>query len=92
MSVSVMKTLRSDLDLPFYRERVRQCLELAQMSRSVPPIKSRLEALAQLYQQRIDDLERGTEQSPPLAPDQRSDDPNQLISDTVSAHALHHSD
>ena len=71
VSVPVMtKTLRSDLDLPFYRDRVRSVLELAEMSRSVPPIKSRLEALARKYQQQIDDLERGNAESPPLAPDQ----------------------
>jgi hypothetical protein len=64
--------LRSDPNLSFYRERVRQCLELAEVSRSVPSIKSRLEALAQKYQQRIDDLKRTSQASPPLAPDQTS--------------------
>jgi hypothetical protein len=44
-----------------YRERTLLCAELADMSRSVPLIRSRLEALARTYRQRVIDLERGSD-------------------------------
>jgi hypothetical protein len=84
----VMKTVRSDLDLPFFRDRVRYCIELAEMSRSVPSIKFRLEALARKYRQRLDDLESTSQESPPLVPDHRDDGSHQLMSGAVSANAL----
>jgi hypothetical protein len=76
--------------LSFYRERVRQCLELAEVSRSVPSIKSRLKALAQKYQQQIDDIERTSQESPPLSPDQPCT--VERTSATVSASIFHHSE
>jgi hypothetical protein len=93
VSVPVMaNVLRSGLNLTFYRDRVRQCLELAEVSRSVPSIKFRLEALAQHYQQRIEFLERTSQASPPLAPDQHCDSSVQSMLGTVSANILHHSE
>jgi hypothetical protein len=86
----MVSTLSSDLNLSFYRERIRQCLELADGSRSVPAIKSRLEALARNYQQRIDELEGLSRASPPLVPDQRSDDSLQSTSSTVGTKVLYH--
>jgi hypothetical protein len=47
-----------------------------------------LKALARKYRQRLDDFERGTEESPPLAPDHRHDGYIQSTSGTVSANAL----
>jgi hypothetical protein len=82
--------LSPKLDLSFYRARTRQCLELADVSRSVPAIKSRLEALARNYQQRIEELERLSRASPPLVPDQRTHDSLQSISSTVGTKALYH--
>ena len=66
---TVASSLYSVDNLLFYRERVRECLELAEVSRSVPSIKTRLEALARKYQSWIDDLEGTSHASPPLAPD-----------------------
>jgi hypothetical protein len=90
----MMNVLRSELDPRFYRERVRFCLELAEMSEAVPSIKSRLEGLAREYQQRIDDLEGISQVSPPLAPDQDCDGSVQSTSGTVgaTAAAVNHSD
>jgi hypothetical protein len=65
----VTSYLYSADNLQFYRDRVRWCLELAEASQSVPSIKIRLEALARKYQSWIDELERITPTSPPLAPD-----------------------
>ena len=71
---TVASSLYSTDNLQFYRERVRECLELAELSRSVPSIKTRLEALARKYQSWIDDLEGTSHASPPLAPDNPDSD------------------
>jgi hypothetical protein len=84
----MLSNLSSNLDLAFYRARSRQCLELADLSRSVPAIKSRLEALARSYQQRIEELEGLSRASPPLVPDQRNQDSLQSISSTVDTKTL----
>ena len=86
----MVSTLSSDLDLSFYRERTLQCLELADLSRSVPAIKSRLEALARNYQQRIEELEGLSRASPPLVPDQRNENSLQSTSSTVGTKLLCH--
>jgi hypothetical protein len=65
---TVASSLYSAENLPFYRARVRECLVLAEASRSVPSIKIRLEALARKYQSWIDDLEGAAHDAPPLAP------------------------
>ena len=70
----VASSLYSADNLPFYRERVRQCLELAEASRSVPSIKTRLEALARKYRFWVEDMERTEHVSPPLAPDNHDTD------------------
>jgi hypothetical protein len=70
----VASSLYSADNLPFYRERVRQCLELAEASRSVPSIKIRLEDLARKYRSWIDELERIEYTTPPLAPDNHDTD------------------
>jgi hypothetical protein len=76
------KAVRSELDLKFYRERVRLCVELAGMGRSVPSIKSRLEALARLYQQRIEDLPRISQEPPALPFGKTCDDsPQRRVTD-----------
>ena len=66
---TVASSLYSADNLQFYRDRVRQCLELAEASRSVPSIKTRLEALARKYRFWVEDMERTEPASPPLAPD-----------------------
>jgi hypothetical protein len=86
----MLSNLTSNLDLAFYRARSRQCLELADLSRLVPAIKSRLEALARSYQQRIEELEGLSRASPPLVPEQRNHDFLQAISRTVDTKVLYH--
>jgi hypothetical protein len=73
-STTVTSYLYSTDNLPFYRERVRECLELAEASRAVPAIKSRLEALARKYRSWIDELEGTSHASPPLAPNNQDID------------------
>jgi hypothetical protein len=70
----VASSLYSAENLPFYRDRARKCLELAEASRSVCAIKTKLEALARKYQSWIDDLEGAAHAAPPLAPDNYDSD------------------
>jgi hypothetical protein len=67
--ITVASSLYSTDNLPFYRARVRECLELAEASRSVPSIKIRLEALARKYRFWVEDMERTSHAAPPLAPE-----------------------
>jgi hypothetical protein len=58
----------SALGPSFCRERMLLSAELANMSRSVPSIRSRLEGLARIYRQRSINLQHGSQECPPLTP------------------------
>jgi hypothetical protein len=74
MADSLFFREHSELCVPFYREYSKRCAELAELS-NIPPLKKRLKALAQKYQEKAIELEHALiAKSPPLAPDHPGDD------------------